>query len=639
MRSFPAVAMAVLLAAGGGTDIAAQPPTDPPRYILDPIVVTATRTLTEALRTGAAVTVLTGEQLRERGAVTLLEALAGLPGVTVTRSGPAAGTATLMLRGAKGEHLLVLIDGVSANDPMSPGGGFDWNTLTTEGIERIEVVRGPQSTLYGSDAMAGVVHVITRRPEEGSIRPQLRLEAGSFRALHGVVAVSGTSAGTGYRLEMGGHRLGGVSSAADPEAVDLEPDAWTAWSGALRMERVLAGGRLTGTLRGSRSRFDLDDFGGPGGDDPNSRSWKGDLFGALHWQGSVGEGWEQRILLGGSRTHRWNDDLPDETDPSSSNGDWRGRVHTAEWHHELRRGPHLLATGLVWERSSGRSRSDYWSGADLYRDLVPERHQLATALYFQDQFTLGPADLVLGGRLDRYSDYGTRPTGRLALVVPVGPLRLRGVLGTGFKAPTLYQRFHPLYGNSGLKAERSRSWEGGLTLPLPRGELTLTRYDQRFERLIDFVTDPETWVSDYQNRGRVRLQGWEASGRWVMSAHMAVEGAWTRLEARDAVSDLVLIRRPGHTWSVGLEGRGGTGWSGGLRLRGVGERDDLDFSVWPAERVTLERVTLLEGELTRTLRPGLAVRLRGEDLTGASPEWVWGYGNLGRSFYLALLIG
>ncbi len=639
MRYTLLVGTLLLLAAGGQQSVSAQPPRTIPDYILDPIVVTATRTATAAGRTGASVTVVTGEALRERGATTLLEALAGLPGVVLTRSGPAAGTATLMLRGAKGEHLLVLIDGVAANDPMSPGGGFDWNTLTAEGIERIEIVRGPQSTLYGSDAMAGVIQIITRRPQEGPPRPYLSLEAGSYRALNGTAGLTGEVAGTGYRLDVGGHRLGGLSSATDPTAGPPEPDGWSAWSGSLRLERPLASGRLTGTLRGSRSRFDLDDFGGPGGDDPNSLSWKADLFGTLLWQGPLAGGWQQRFLLGGGRTHRWTSDSPDASDPSSSEGDWRGRVHTAEWHNDLLLGSHHLATGLIWERTSGRSRSAYESGTDLFIDRVPERVQLASACYLQDQLAVRGADLVLGGRMDRYTDYGSRPTGRAALTLPVGPVRLRASVATGFKAPTLYQRFHPEYGNAELEAERTRSWEAGLIVRLARGELSLTRYHQRSRGLIDFITDPDTWLSRYENRGEVRLTGWEGSLRLALNAWVGVEAAWTRLETGDSESEAALIRRPGHTWLIGLESEPAPGWHGGLRLRGVGRREDLDFSAWPAQRVTLAAVTLLEGEVTRRLQPHLAIRLRGENLTGAAPEWVWGYGSLGRSFYLALLIG
>jgi vitamin B12 transporter len=639
MRHALLVVATLLLAAGGHQGVAAQQPPKIPTYVLDPIVVTATRTATAAARTGASVTVVTGEQLRERGATTLLEALAGLPGVVIARSGPAAGTATLMLRGAKGEHLLVLIDGVAANDPMSPGGGFDWNTLTAEGIERIEIVRGPQSTLYGSEAMAGVVQIITRRPGAGPPRLSLSLETGSYQSVNGTAGLTGEAAGTGYRLELGGHRLGGVSSAADPTAGSPEPDAWSTWSGSLRLERPLAAGRLMGTLRGSRSRFDLDDFGGPYGDDPNSRSRKTDLFGSLVWQGPVAGGWEQRLLLGGGRTFRWNNDPPDDSDPSSSEGAWRGRVLTAEWDHDLMLGSHRLAAGLAWERTSGRSRSTYESGTDLFIDLVPERAQSAAAVYLQDQITVGGADLVLGGRVDRYTDYGTRPTGRAALTLPLGPVRLRGSCGTGFKAPTLYQRFHPEYGNAALAAERTRAGEVGLALRLARGEVALTRYYQLSRGLIDFVTDPETWVSRYENRGQVRLTGWEASARLALSARLGAEASWTRLKAREAESDLALIRRPAHTWLLGLEAEPAPGWHGGLRLRGVGRREDLDFSAWPAERVTLAAVTLLEGELTRRFNPGLAIRLRGENLTGAAPEWVWGYGSPGRAIYMAILLG
>jgi vitamin B12 transporter len=629
--------VAGLLTVGVGSQAAAAPQI-PPYFELDPIVVTATRTETELSLIGSAVEIINGDELRSRGASTLLEALASVPGVVITRNGPAAGTGSVLLRGAKGEHLLVLVDGVEVNDPLHPGGSFDWNVISTDAIERIEVVKGPQSTLYGSDAIAGVIHIITRRIAEPG--RMLTLEAGSYGTLNATASLSGSLAGTGYLLDVGRRQLGRVSSASDRYSGNTEPDEWRMWSGAVRLNRSLGSGEVTATIRGSRSGFDIDDFGGPFGDDPNSRSWKADLSGTIAYRSDINAGWEQRLLLGGSRTHRWGRDPSDSAHPDEeSNSDFRGRIQTGEWHHAARLGRHRLAFGASVERESGSSSYRSSIAGFTYAERVPESSQWETALYLQDQFGVGASTVTAGGRLDRYTDYGVQPTFRLALSVPIGGLRARASLGSGFKAPSIYQRFSPLYGSADLEAERSTAWDLGVRLPIAgRGQLELGRYGQRVSDLIDFVTDPVTFLGRYANRGKVNLSGWEASARFAVSARLGLEGSLTRIETEDRLSNEPLLRRPERIVTLGVQVAPTDRLSALIRLRHVGKRDDRDFSSFPARRITLEAVTLVEGHLGYRVSDTLLLRLRMENLTDQSPEWVWGYGSRGRALYLGVVL-
>ena len=625
-----------LLTVGVGSEAAAQQKL--PFYMLDPIVVTATRTATPRSLVGSSVEVVSGEELRASGATTLLEALATVPGVAITRNGPAAGTGSLFLRGGKSEHLLVLIDGVEVNDPISPGGAFDWNTLPADAIDRVEIVKGPQSTLYGSDAMAGVVNIITRAPDEG--RRTLSVEAGSFSTLNTSAGISGRAAGTDFRIEIARRQLGEVSSAADRYDGNSEEDAWSMWSGALKLRRSLGGGVLEATLRGSRSRFDVDDYGGPFGDDPNNRAWRADLTGTVTWRSAPAPYWQQRVVLGGSRTHRWGIDRADAGHPEEEvTSDYRGRIQSGEWHHIVENGRHRLAFGASAERESGGSR---FTGTDMgytYGERLPEARQWALSTYLQDQIQLGRAAITLGGRLDGYTDYGAQPTYRVAVTGPVGRVRLRASYGTGFRAPSLYQRFSSLFGSADLKAEESTAWDAGLEVPLAgRGSLEITRYNQDVEKLIDFVTDPTTFLSRYENRGEVHMEGWEASMRLVLSSSVGIDGSLTLMDTRDRTGDRPLLRRPKRIVALGVQMAPARGWRTLLRVRHVGERDDLDFSSFPAPRITLAAVTLLEGYVSFALTPEVTLRLRGENLTDEDPEWVWGYGSRGRAFYAAVIV-
>ncbi|MFC1544285.1 TonB-dependent receptor plug domain-containing protein, partial [Gemmatimonadota bacterium] len=342
------------------------------------------------------------------------------------------------------------------------------------------------------EAVAGVVNIITRR--SATPRGSIQVEAGGYEALRAAAGMGGTWSEGTYRLEVSGTKLGGTSSASDSYAGNVEEDGWSMWSGALSARRPLLNGALDATLRGSRSRFDMDDYGGPMGDDPNSLAWKADLAGTLQWSSPAGGRWDHRVLLGGSRIHRWSADGSDDAHPDErSSSDYRGRVQTGEWHHTLDLSRHLLAFGFTATRESGSSRYEMTSMGFTYADPLAEAHMWSTSAYLQDQVRLGGMVLTIGGRADRYADYGTRPTWRVAGTGRVGPAVIRASAGSGFRVPSLYQRNSPLYGNPDLRAERTMGWEVGVALrPSGRGRVELAHYRQDVEEMIDFVTRPRS---------------------------------------------------------------------------------------------------------------------------------------------------
>lgn len=626
-----------ILTGGAGSELRAAP--QQPDYTFPTIIVTATRTPTPADEIGSSVSIIDGADLRAQGVTTLLESLTFLPGLAVARAGEAAGTGGVYLRGGKPEHLLVLVDGIAVNDPISPGGSFDWSTISADAIERIEIVRGPQSTLYGSDAIAGVVNIITRVPA-AEFSPWLDIESGSYRTVNVTAGFSGSVSGTGVNVDISRRQLGGISTAAEGDGDD-EIDAWSMWSGALRIDRELSAGRLSATVRGSRSDFDIDDWGGPGGDDPNATSWKKDLTGAITLRGQLKDGWEHQVLIGGSRVHRG---LLDRQNPGSDDdvkaaGDYLGVTQSAEWHHTLTTGGQRIAAGITLERQRGRSRYESVSSWGTYTNNVPEASQSSAALYVQDQFMVAGVALTIGGRIDSYTDYGVQPTGRLAASTGVGSARLRFSVGTGFRAPSMYQRFSPDYGNSELEAEASTGWDAGLEVPLmKRGSVKITRYEQEIGNLIDFVTDEVTWVSSYRNRGSVRLAGWEGEARLALTGSAGLDASATIMEAVDERTGEDLVRRPDMSLSAGVMYRPASDLSASLRFRRIGTRKDRDLSTPPYPIIDLDPVLLLDGEVSWQLNDALMLRLRMRNLTDASPVWVWGYGSMGRAIYLGIVL-
>ncbi len=637
MRVTACLLTAGLLTGGTGSELLAA--TQQPDYTFPTIIVTATRTPTSADEIGSSVSVINGEDLRAQGVTTLLESLTYLPGMAVSRAGEAAGTGGVYLRGGKLEHLLVLVDGIAVNDPISPGGSFDWSTISADAIERIEIVRGPQSTLYGSDAIAGVVNIITRAPTAG-FSPWLDLESGSYRTVNASAGFSGIVSGTGVTVDISRREMGGISTAVEGDGND-EADAWSMWSGALRIDRELKAGRLSATVRASRSDFDIDDWGGPGGDDPNATSWKNDLTGAITLHRQLKEGWEQQLTIGGSRIHRGLRDPidPGSTDDAQTSGDYLGTTQNVEWHHTLSLRGQRIAAGVTLERQQGRSRYESVSTWGTFTNDVPEASQSSAALYLQDQITVAGVALTIGGRIDSYTDYGMQPTGRVAASTGVGSARLRFSVGTGFRAPSIYQRFSPDYGNSSLEAETSTGWDAGIEVPvMQRGSVEITRYRQEIGNLIDFVTDEVTWVSSYRNRGSVRLAGWEGEARLALSGSVGLDASVTIMEAVDERTGEDLVRRPDMSLSAGVIYRPESSLSTSLRFRRIGTRKDRDLSAPPYPIVDLDPVVLLDGEVSWQLDDSLLLRLRMRNITDASPVWVWGYGSMGRSIYLGIVL-
>ena len=288
-----------------------------PSIEVDPLVVTATRTVTPQKRVGSAVTVISAEELQQLGHVMVADALRSVAGVDVVRSGGVGRTTSIFIRGANSGHSLVLLDGVELNDPISAGNTPDLAHLTLEQVERIEIVRGPQSTVYGSDALGGVVQIVTKKGG-GSMAPKLELESGSFGTYRGLLEMKGGEGGLHYALS-GSHLEQDGISAAHEGLGNTEKDGYrnTSFNGSLSYEagrNVVLG--LTG--RTVQTKGDIDNGAGSGGDDPNYQSEADRYFLKSFAEISLLEGrWIQTLGVSFSQHDR---DLFNDTDEGSSLG-------------------------------------------------------------------------------------------------------------------------------------------------------------------------------------------------------------------------------------------------------------------------------------------------------------------------------
>lgn len=579
---------------------------------IGPVVVTATRIEQPAAEVGSAVTVITGEELRRRGIEFVADALQEVPGVTVPRSGTRGKTTSLFLRGANANQTLVLIDGIRVNDPTS--GSFDLAFLTTDNVERIEVIRGPQSPLYGSEAVGGVVNIITRRGR-GPIATTLTALGGNYDTYSVGAAIRG-----------GGERLGGsleVSRfATDNRAPNDDFDVDTV---SARLDGRLTD-RLSSTITFRRS---IAETGTPGqlalGPPVLTDRQENELSAAgitvEHRTTSI---WSQRLSLSGSdQTLLFTQAAGlSITDSERRSIEW---VHTIT---PLR--PLSLVVGGEYRGEDGAFQNPF--GTDF------EAHLVTRALFAQAQLvTLGERLFLQGGgRLDDGTQLDTEVTPKVAaaFLVPETGTRLHASWGKGIKAPTILDLFFPGFSNPDLKPERSTGWDAGVDQRLwgRRVEVGVTFFRNDFKDLIVF--DPFLFIP--VNVGKAHSYGVESTLAVRPTRWLDLAVAHTYLEAINDDTQTRLLRRPRHQGSAQVTLRPAAAASVTVSGLYVGDRRDNTFTPGSQERDQGEYFRLDASATYRLPRvPGvrsLEVVGRVENILDREYEEVAGFPALGTSF-------
>lgn len=629
-----ATLLAVLLPSGGRAH--AQVADTLPWFHMPPLVVTATRGEAAAEEVGSAISVTGRAAIERREHRTALDVLREMPGVLVAQAGGPGAVGSIFLRGAGAHQTLVLIDGVEANDPSSPTGAYDFAGLAASDVERIEVLRGPQSTLYGSAAMGGVIHVITRRGG-GPARAAFEAEGGSRSARRWAARAAGSAAGWSGYAGLERRRAEGASATA-PRFGGRERDGTRSTAFAGRLER---GGGASGVglvVRFRQDETDLDQGGFAGGDDPNYVGDAEELTARVEGRASWFDGrWQPSLALTLAHHDRSTRDLPDGARPlDRSEGHFEGRRWRLEWLHRLDLAGGRTTVGA--ETEVERARSSFESEGEFgpFASELPEASARTTGVFVQHEGErAGRLAWAVGGRVDDHEGFGTAVTWRVAPSWRLTPsIRLRGSWGTGFQAPTLFQLFDPQFGHAALDPEESRGWDAGVELDLlgGRGRLSATAFGTRFQEAIVF-----SFPDGYRNQGAASARGIEAAASVRPVEAVTVSGSWTWTRTADESGGpedgLDLIRRPRHAGQVTLA------WDPGrlglaITARHVGKREDVDFSLFPAGRVDLDAYTVVR--IAASWRAGERLRVfgRAENLFDESFEEVLGFGSSRRAFHL-----
>lgn len=589
-----------LLASAALTALATAPALAQDAFDLDEIVVSPSLSPVDPARTGATVEVIGGTDLQNAD-TSLVQTLAREPGVSFSANGGVGTNTTLRIRGLDTSYIAVRVNGIDVTDPSSTQTGFNFGGLTSSGLGRVEILKGSQSAIYGSEAIGGVIDISTTRALGMGASGDVNLEVGSFGTYAG-------SFGYGYATERGEVALSygrfsteGISArAGDAEKDGYDQEMLTATARYDLTDMLSVGASLLwrdGTVELDRSATDNSGI--------NFFTQRGARVFAEFETGQV----QHQLAFSAFQS--------DRRDPGGFTTFFVGERETLEYS-----GTTELGAGLTLNFGADRTAESF--------DLPGTTGDVTTTSVFAEALyaPTDTLDLSLALRHDDHSIFGGATTGRVAAAWQATPdLTVRAVVGTGFRAPSLYELYGP-FGSATLQPEESRSFELGIERQFAAGSLRATAFYTEIDDLIqyDFVTSGYNQVP-----GETVTKGLELAGRYDLSERVALFGNYTLTDAQN--NGARLTRVPRHDLVLGVDATLVQGLSGTFEVQHVA---DVVASAFAPAGNKVDDYTLVNLGLTYDIADQAQVYLRVENLLDEDYETAGGFNTPGRAAFFGL---
>ncbi|MFQ5596465.1 MAG: TonB-dependent receptor plug domain-containing protein [Nitrospiria bacterium] len=526
---------------GFSGNIFAEEITEEEPMLLDPIVVTATRLPSPVPEVGSSITIIKGRDLEKKHIKSVPEALREVAGVDVAQSGGLGQQTSVFLRGGESNHTLVLIDGVKVNSPTT--GAFDFGDLLVENIARIEVLRGPQSSLYGSEAIGGVINIITKQGK-GKASISLLTEFGSFETFRQRLGVSGSENDFDYTFSISRLESEGISAASEQQG-NSEEDGYKNLTVSHRVGlNFLKDGRADFTVRYMTGEDEIDASGGSGGDDLNQTIERDAIYTSLVLKKPVTDWWTPSLLFSIADE---NIETNEPDDPADTFNNSLTEINVQDLlflnAFSLLK-ENTLVLGLEYDQKQGASSSgDFDKEVDIKSVFIEDQAALRDALF-----------LTVGVRYDDHSTFGDKTTFRVtsAYLIDGYGMTLHASYGTGFTAPSFNDLFFAGFSNKDLQAEESEGFDIGVRKEYPSsGErptswFDVTYFKNDFDELIGF--------SGFQpfNINKAEASGVEFTSGIGIVKGLVINLSYTYMDSEDKSTGDPLLRRAKHKGAFGM---------------------------------------------------------------------------------------
>ncbi len=604
-------------------------------YTLSEVVVSATKTSASIVELANSITVIDSAEIQRKKKNNVLDLLKSEYGVSVVQQGAFGSLANVFTRGAGSGHTLILIDGVEVNMPNDPAGTFDFANLQTDNIERIEILRGPQSTLYGSDALAGVINIISKKGI-GKPKYYLSTEGGSYNTYKGLLGLNGSYDMLNYSLSLSRYKTDGFSSSSGAD--DLEKDGASSYSTSAKIgANIFSNLNLNFILRFTKADVDYDQFGGKFGDDPTYvfNLEETALRGEIKYSSFNGF---MESIVGISHFRNLRKYSNDAFVNDASRAFYDGRKLKIDLQNNFYFFPgNTLTLGIESEKEKAESEYYVYSTTFPFSSVLPLKSSLTNAVYLQDQFRVGDFFASAGIRFDDHQKFGSAITYRFApayLIWETGT-KFKATVGTGFKAPSLYYLFDPSFGNTELDPEKSFGWDAGIEQYFAdgSGSIGLTYFRNTFDDLFGFDENFKT----------INIDKAESSGiEFFFTANpfnnVQFKSSYTYTKSINKSEDSKdfnkqLLRRPKYKITSSINYSFSNGLNLNTEIIFIGQREDMDFGIFPAQRVKLKSYTLVNFTASYDILYAIQLFGRVDNLFDAEYEEVLGYATPGLSGY------